>query len=216
MTAPRAVAEAVEYVIWDWNGTLLDDHEHCAAVVNVLLREAGLPETNAEGYRRHFRFPAKSYYEHLGLSTQGESWEKLARRFIDVYDAGVEQCSLHAGAREALAALQARGCKHSILSAARTVSLEPLLQQHGIRGFFTDVIGLDNHYAHGKVELGTRWLREKGIPPTRALLVGDTLHDLEVATAMGVRCVLVAAGHQARDRLEASGCPVISDLSELV
>jgi phosphoglycolate phosphatase len=75
--------------------------------------------------------------------------------------------------------------------------------------------GLDNIFAHSKAELGRAWLAELGLPPTQVLLVGDTLHDLEVAQHMGVDCVLVAAGHHPAARLRARHDRVFDGLAEL-
>jgi phosphoglycolate phosphatase len=212
----HVLAEDVDHVIWDWNGTLLDDHAHTVRVTNAMLRAEGLPETDAARARVLFDFPAKRYYERLGFNLAPGRWEKIAALFIESYDEGVDECGLHAHAREVLAILQERGRNSSILSAARTTSIEPLLRRHGIDGLFTDVVGLDDHYAHGKVELGIEWLRSRGIPKERALLIGDTVHDFEVSRAMGVRCVLFAGGHHARERLEQCGCPIVDRLDELI
>jgi phosphoglycolate phosphatase len=44
-------------------------------------------------------------------------------------------------------------------------------------------------------------------------MVGDTLHDVEVAEALGISCVLIAQGHQSRERLDQAGVPVFADLN---
>jgi phosphoglycolate phosphatase len=214
--AAPLLADHVEHVIWDWNGTLLDDHAHCVTVINAMLRDEGLPETDAARARALFDFPIVTFYERLGFSLGGGSWERLAVRFIAEYQGGVDGCGLRAHVRAALRGLAARGRTSSILSAAHRASIEPLLDRHGIREYFTDVVALDNHYAGGKVEVGVAWMRARGLDPARTLLVGDTAHDHEVASAMGVGCVLVAGGHHARDRLEACGCPVVDGIDELV
>ena len=80
---------------------------------------------------------------------------------------------------------------------------------------FTDVIGLNDIYASGKVENGKQYIAGLNIDPADVLFIGDTLHDFEVAEAMGVSCALVAGGHNSRARLETSGVPVFDSLSEL-
>jgi phosphoglycolate phosphatase len=59
------------------------------------------------------------------------------------------------------------------------------------------------------------WVQELGINPGNILMVGDTLHDYEVAKAMGVNCVLVYSGHQSRERLVTTGVPVENQLDEI-
>ena len=48
------------------------------------------------------------------------------------------------------------------------------------------------------------------------LLIGDTLHDAEVAAAADVDCVLVAHGHQSKERLKQSGAQVVDSLEAIV
>ncbi|HVU03368.1 MAG TPA: HAD family hydrolase [Polyangiaceae bacterium] len=216
MAGLRDLWDGVKHVVWDWNGTLLDDVDHCVRVVNGMLREDGLQEISAEEYRAVFDFPVRGYYERLGFDLSGDRFVRLAHRFIAAYDRGATECRLHAGAVPVLERLSARGATSSILSAARTASIHPLLDHHGIADHFTAVAGLDDHYAASKVERGLAWLAEHGHDRAALLLVGDTAHDHEVATALGVRVVLVAAGHQSRERLEALGSPVVERLEDLL
>ena len=45
-------------------------------------------------------------------------------------------------------------------------------------------------------------------------MVGDTLHDFDTADAMGIPCVLIAAGHNSKKRLLACGVPVFDSIEE--
>jgi phosphoglycolate phosphatase len=213
--ASRCFDNDFSQVVWDWNGTLLDDHEHCIRIMNGLLREHGLMELDVARYRSVFDFPVRRYYERLGFALDEDRWLELAGRFIGEYERGVHACKLHAGATESLSELAERGIGNTILSAARRASVVDLLGHYGVREYFDDVVGLDNDYAAGKTELGVEWLKRVEAPPDSILLVGDTVHDFEVAEAMGIRCVLVASGHHARDKLERCGCPVVSRLTDL-
>ncbi len=206
----------VDHVVWDWNGTLIDDHACCVQVINTLLREEGLPEIDRARYRAQFDFPVRRYYERLGFDLEGERWESLAARFIEGYERRVAECRLHDAAVDVLSAVSSRGARSSILSAARATAIEPLLERYGVRGFFTEIVGLDDHYANGKLKLGVDWIRSRSFDRERVILVGDTVHDFEVANAMGIRCVLVSAGHHDRRRLEQCGCAVVDRLQELL
>ena len=53
------------YVLWDWNGTLLDDVDASIDCVNVLLEKLGLQKTNKDEYFEHMDMPIKKYYENL-------------------------------------------------------------------------------------------------------------------------------------------------------
>jgi len=47
-------------------------------------------------------------------------------------------------------------------------------------------------------------------------MVGDTVHDYEVAQAMGTDCILIASGHNSRDRLEETGVLVLDSPNEII
>jgi phosphoglycolate phosphatase len=86
----------------------------------------------------------------------------------------------------------------------------------GIEGYFEKISGIDNHFGHGKIELALRVLDDMDTPRENILLIGDTLHDHEVAGATGIECILVAHGHQTYGRLKDSGRQVVNNFAELL
>ena len=63
----------IKYIIWDWNGTLIDDAWLFVEIMNEELKERMLPQINIQDYRQHFTFPVKKYYERLGFDFQKEN-----------------------------------------------------------------------------------------------------------------------------------------------
>ena len=88
-----------------------------------------------------------------------------------------------------------------------------MMTERGILHFFGRIYGLSNLYAHSKVDLGHTLLAESGIPTAGTLLVGDTTHDFEVASALGVTCLLMTGGHQSEAKLATCGCPITHSLA---
>jgi phosphoglycolate phosphatase len=203
------------HVIWDWNGTLLDDLDLCIDIMNGLLRRRGLPLMDRARYHAVFDFPVRAFYECLGFDFRRDSFEELSAEFISGYEARREETRLHPGARKILTALQLAGVTQSILSAYRADTLREIVDHFGLTPCFMRLIGLDNIYAHSKTELGRAWVAELGLPGKDILMIGDSLHDGEVAEALGVDCVLVAAGHHPAERLRQRGGRVLSGLDEL-
>ena len=204
------------HVIWDWNGTLLDDVAYSVAIVNGLLARNRLPVMDLARYREIFDFPVRAYYARAGFDLSGEgAFERLGREWMDAYEAQRLTCHLHLGARELLADLHARDLTQSILSAYPRVSLEGIVSHFGLARYFVRLLGLEDIYAHSKLELGRRWLGELGVPRSQVLLVGDTLHDLDVAQALGIDCVLVAHGHQSAPRLRRRSRQVYAGFNDL-
>ena len=200
------------HVIWDWNGTLVDDAWLCVEIVNELLARRGLAPTTPCKYSEVFGFPLRSYYQRVGFDLEREDFEAMGDEFNICYNQRRRECRLREGAREALAALSRNGIGQSLLSASDQVSLEEMVADYGLRPHFAAVAGVDNGLGEGKIERGHRHLADLNCRGDEVLLVGDTLHDIEVAAALGVPCVLLPSGHQSRHRLEMGECAVVDGL----
>ena len=207
--------DRVRHVVWDWNGTLLDDAWLCVEVMNGLLRERGLPALDAARYQALFGFPVRDYYLRLGFDFAKEPFEKVGTDFIVGYQARQHECRLQAGAAAALARFAGRGASMSVLSASEQARLAEQASRLGVREHFAALSGLTDHFAGGKLENGRRVIKQLGLEPCQVLLVGDTDHDGEVARDIGVGCVLVPSGHQSLSRLREVGLPVAGSLDEV-
>lgn len=205
-----------EAIIWDWNGTLLNDVHIAIESINQLLRDRKLIPLNLERYLDVFMFPVQDYYEQIGFDLKNEPFEISASQFIAIYNKAVDDCGLHEDVIPLLSRLQQRGYRQFILSAMEQQTLEKTVNDNGISSFFEDLCGLSDHYAKSKVENGKSLILERGLDPERTLLIGDTTHDYDVALAIGCSCVLIAQGHQSKERLLSSGAVVFDRLDEIV
>ena len=206
--------KSYKHLIWDWNGTLFDDVWLCVASINELLQARNLKSQNQYNYRAIFDFPVSDYYERVGFDMTQESFDELGAAFMVYYEARRQECTLHDGAVELLG-LCGESYSQSVLSAYRQEDLEAVLSKHGILRYFDVINGHHDIYASGKVESGKAQLEQLGIAAADILLIGDTTHDYEVAQVIGTDCLLLAHGHQSRERLEVLDVPVLGSFSEL-
>ncbi|MBM3278776.1 MAG: HAD family hydrolase [Candidatus Handelsmanbacteria bacterium] len=201
-------------LIWDWNGTLLDDAWLAVEVMSHMRQRQGLPPLAGEQYQRLFGFPLQDYCVRLGFAAG--DFPALNAEFSRAYEARRLECSLQPGAAAVLAAVRQAGLEQAVLSAYHQPFLTQIVGHLGLEPHFAAVAGLDNPYAEGKAARGKRLLKELGWAPDQVLLVGDTDHDCEVAAALGVACALFPSGHQHLDRLEQCGVPVVGRLEEVL
>ena len=206
----------VPVILWDWNGTLLDDLDLCLSSINNLLQKRQIPLLDHDAYKNVFSFPVKNYYEAIGFDFTREHFDVPAKEFIDLYDSQVEECSLHDSAPEVLAFFKELGVRQFVLSAMKESMLLHTLKHNGILSVFEGVAGLKDHYATSKIERGHQLLRQFNIEKEKAWMIDDTDHDLEVATALGIHCLLIADGHQSKERLKKSGATVVENLKSLM
>jgi phosphoglycolate phosphatase-like HAD superfamily hydrolase len=207
----------VRHLVWDWNGTLFDDHVAVVAAVNDALVGLGLDPIDADTYRTHFTRPVQRFYEQVaGREIAPEEWQALDDAYHHSYGAAVERLALAADATAALEAAGAAGLTQSLLSMWRHQELVALVERLGIGRFFTRVDGLRVPGGAGKAEHLVAHLEALGLDAATVMLVGDALDDLEAARAVGARCVLYDGGSHHRHALEATGVPVVGTLTDAV
>ena len=194
-------------VIWDFNGTVLDDVQTGIDSINALLARRGLPLIrDVADYHRHFRFPIIDYYRGLGFDFEKEPYSEVAVEWVKEYDSLVPRAGLCPGIREAVGLLRQAGISCVLLSATEQRMLERQVAELGIGDLFDRVLGMDNIEAHTKLPAARAFMEKER--PSRAVMIGDTAHDHEVAREVGADCILVASGHQSRQTLEKCGVPV--------
>ncbi|MBY6187750.1 HAD hydrolase-like protein [Marinobacter hydrocarbonoclasticus] len=194
---------AYRQVIWDWNGTLVNDAPLATDIVNTMLAEHQLPETNLSQYRDTFCHPVEAYYQRIGL-VEKLSFDAICQRFGQDYRQARDRLNLHHGARAILQNLSASHTQ-SLLSASSQSSLEHCLAHHNIANCFHHVYGLDNHHAACKIDRGHELLNAAGVDAKHTVMIGDTDHDHEVAEALGIDLILIADGHQSHQSLSQLG-----------
>jgi phosphoglycolate phosphatase len=204
------------HLIWDWNGTLLNDAWLCVEVMNGMLSKRHLPALTLERYREMFMFPVRDYYLNLGFDFREEPFELVGMEFMILYNRRQHECGLHPEVNQLLSYCQRKGFLQSILSAREQKELLAETVNLGVRPFFQKVYGLDDHYAHGKTEVGFRLIRDLDLPPDKLVFIGDTLHDAEVAREIGIDCILIPDGHNSEARIRTSEFPVVDTLSAFI
>jgi phosphoglycolate phosphatase len=209
------MSNGIKHVIWDWNGTLINDGELCVSIVNELLRELSIPSVSLRFYRDNFQFPVRSYYEKIGFPKDNRIHERISGQFIRRYRESWRSCDLQPNSLKALETLKDAGIGQSILSASKTSDLRHFVSEFGLPGYFNLVEGVSHIEASGKAEVSRSHFKEINLPPGEVLLVGDTNHDGEIAKGLKANCLLYTRGHNSEAVLARSGHPLIDDLMQV-
>jgi phosphoglycolate phosphatase len=206
----------IDHVIWDWNGTLVDDAQLCVKIVNGILDEMFMPKVSLAFYRDNFCFPVRSYYEKIGLPKDESAYLKVSEKFISEYRRLWRSCKLQENARTVIAGLSDAGISQSILSAGKLSDLTLFVREFGLSGQIDPVTGVSNIQADGKKEISHAHLADVGHDPSNVLLVGDTAHDEEVSIHLGIQCLLFTGGHNSVKALEGCGSELTDDLRQVL
>ena len=81
--------------------------------------------------------------------------------------------------------------------------------------FLTIIRGIDNQYARGKIELGASYINELPYEKKEVIMIGDTVHDSDVANAMKIDCLLINHGHMVDEKLKSTGRKVFSNMGQV-
>ena len=205
-----------KHIIWDWNGTLLDDVDIVVDVMNNLLKRRKMPLINKQKYKNIFTFPVKEYYAQLGFNFLIEPFEKLAIEYISEYNNNVYQFKLYDGTEKVLENISNSGISQSILSACQEKDLLKAVSKLNIDEYFINIAGLNNYYAVSKVKRGKDLLTEAGLKPEEVLLIGDTVHDYQVSKELGCHCLLISNGHQSYRRISNCNTNIVRTISDVI
>ena len=204
----------IKAVIFDWNGTLVDDVWLSVNAMNAMLEKRGKKPITTEYYKSIFSFPVINYYKELGLDVENE-WEIISREFMDIYLGASEKLKLFRDVEPIVKHFRELSFTTGILSAMEHSILNKHLEHFRISQLFDFVQGIENHYAGGKLHLGRKILEKTGLKSEEILFVGDTYHDYEVAKEMGCKVVLINRGHNPYEMLKSTNAPVLNSLEEL-
>lgn len=202
-------------LIWDWNGTLLADVPLCIDTMNSLLSERGLPLLNLAKYHSVFDFPVIKYYRKLGFDFETDPFEVIGLEFMKRYLLRLEEVRLVTGAAECLQYFKEKGFCQAILSAMEESTLYKALNDKNILSYFSQVAGIGDHYGGSKLDSGRKLAEQINSSKSNTWLIGDTLHDAEVAGQLGLKAVLMAHGHHPASRLKESGSVVVDGFDGL-
>ncbi|MEU6502405.1 HAD hydrolase-like protein [Streptomyces californicus] len=209
------------HLVWDWNGTLLDDTYAVVRATNAAFAEVELEPITPEQYREMYTIPIPRFYERvLGrLPTEAE-WERMDGVFHRYYAEQRTACGLTAGADELLHGWQRAGRSQSLLSMYGHEQLVPVVRGYGIEPRFVRVEGRRGPSGGSKALHMERHFEAlagvDGIVPENAVVIGDALDDAVAAAHVGARAVLYTGGSHSRRSLEGAGVPVVDSLAEAV
>lgn len=205
-----------QYVIWDFNGTLLDDVQLCFDLLNKMLSKRGYKTVSMNKYKEIFRFPVKEYYRLAGFDFNKEPFEVTAVEFIEDYQPMSLKLSLHENTFDVLNKIKEYDIRQLILSASKIENLLEQTKHFGLDTYMDAILGIDTIHATSKVSIAKDWMNKNNINSSDVIFIGDTDHDYEVAKSIGVDCLLIANGHQSKERLLRVTSNVVDEIKDVL
>lgn len=205
-------------VVYDWNGTLLDDADAFTTSINTILTHFRRPEIDAETLREICEFPFSRLYEKLGLPAADQDNDN--ELFFGSYQPLAATSGLRIGAERALEAF-----KESADVLILSNHIEHLIREHiallGVESKIAHILAYasreSQYQGFTKGQMLQRYMREQDISPQHTVIVGDTPEEIRIAQSLGLTSVAMTGGMASESRLRNAGADhVVHDHDELL
>lgn len=206
----------IDLAVFDLDGTLVDSPTAIVETFTAAFAALGVEGPTSGAIRATIGLPlGRSFATLLGCADDAPIVAEGVRRYQAAFrEIIVPRATrlLFPGVADGLAELRADGCVLAIATSKFHASADLLLRGAGIRDLFTVLLGADD-VARPKPdpEMGLAVLRAAGVPAARAVMVGDTTHDVRMASAARMRSIAVTYGVHDRDELLTAGPTWIAD-----
>ncbi len=202
-------------IIWDWNGTILNDTPVAFEATNILLERYGYPTITLEYYRDNMDTPVVNFYSKI-FDHNKHDMQMLDDEWGVLYDQLSHKIGLHEGVKDLLSFFDNENCRQVVLSAFKTEEIIKYAHKFCVEKYFEDILGTQNIVMESKTMRGSRYMSEHKFVPEQTLYIGDTVHDCDTALALGVDCVLFSCGQQSPKLLQKCGVPVFDSYEKII
>ena len=200
----------MKYLIWDFNGTIVDDVKLGVNCINQLITKyLKRPPLKIGEYQDIFTFPVKDYYEKVGFDFSTLDFKKLGNEWIELYDEGFKEVTVFDDVVALLNEARNKGYRNVVISASKEDKLKSEMAYLNLTSYFEEILGINDIYATSKLAIAQKWAEDK---KGELIFLGDSLHDEEVASSIGARCYLISRGHQSKKVLQKGQSTIIDNL----
>ena len=201
-------------VVFDVDGTLIDSQAHILAAMAAAFAGSGLALPPREAVLGIVGLSLPVAVARLAPAAAPDVLAAMVARYKDAFAANRDATTAppYPGALAALQMLA--GQPETLLGVATGKSrrgLNHLFDLHGLQGLFHTTQVADDHPSKPHPAMLLAALRETGVAPWAAVMVGDTSYDMEMARAAGLRAVGVAWGYHTAQALHAAGADCVID-----
>lgn len=203
-----------ECVVWDWNGTIVDDVNTSLMSVNDMLIKRNLPTITIQQYHQYLDTPIYKFYEHI-FDLNKITFDVIQSEFNSGYNKYIPDNPLNDGAIAVMKMLKESDINQVIVSSSNQDIVQNGAEKFGVAEYMNYISGSSDNFVGSKVERAIGVISKITTDYSKVVVIGDTLHDCQLANEIGADCILLSTGHQSKADLQTTGKPVIDSLNEL-
>ncbi len=202
------------YIFWDFNGTIIDDVDTALGCVNDLLSRKGKKPITLSEYYEYVDTPIVKFYYRI-LPPEEIDFEEISKYFHADYAKRENETHLKKGIFELMHKLKNMGFHQYIITANNIEETTHYINKFGLADCIDALVAPDNSLVLSKIDRAKAFFDSLNIDRNQAIFIGDTLHDIDVANALGIDCITVSYGHQGRKLLEMHNAYVVDSAEEI-
>lgn len=200
-----------DLLVFDWDGTLMDSAGAIAFSIQAASRDVGLPVPGDSEARHIIGLGLNEAIAALFPELPHSDYGALVERYRHYYLSQDTEILLFAGAAETLAALHEEGFLLAVATGKGRRGLDRVFEQTGLGQYFHTSRCADECFSKPHPGMLLEIMDELGVPQAKTLMIGDTSHDLQMASNAGVSAVGVSYGAHPREGLLALSPLVCAD-----
>lgn len=195
------MARRFELIVFDWDGTLMDSAAAIVRAIQAASRDMGVPEPDEATARHVIGLGLVDALRHAVPTLAPEDYPKLADRYRYHYLARDHELTLFEGAAELVEELNAAGYLLAVATGKSRAGLDRAMAQTGIGRWFHTTRCADECHSKPHPQMLLEIMDFLDAAPERTLMVGDTVHDLQLARNAEASALAVSFGAHPEEHL---------------
>lgn len=201
-------------IIWDFNGTLVDDVYAALGAVNDMLLRRNQPVITLDDYSKNVDIPIWKFYENVFIPNSITPEEAISE-FDSGYEKYIKPYPVMEYAVEILEYFNSLSKTQLIVSASHIDKVTARLKELDLYEYFTDVLAMNDYNCGNKTFLAQQYIRDNKISSDEVVVIGDCIADWQMSKELHCDCILNTKGHQVRRELSITDAVIIDSLDEI-
>lgn len=205
-----------DLIVFDWDGTVMDSADTIVACLQAACRDIGIAPPPDRLARHVIGLGLIEALQYMLPELPSERYDELVERYRVHFVARDVEVPLFEGVAATIEQLHRDGYLLAIATGKSRRGLERALGQTELAAFFHASRCADECASKPDPLMLTELLNEFAVAPERALMIGDTSHDVLMAQQAGVPCLAVTYGaHDAAALRALEPLACVADIQEL-
>ncbi|MEY3996732.1 MAG: hypothetical protein RL344_1075 [Pseudomonadota bacterium] len=216
MYTTHSPSRPYDLLIFDWDGTIMDSTNAIAACIQTACLAVGQPKPSLKLAKHVIGLGLREALVLCAPNLPSKDYDSLSKQYYQAFLDQINSLYLFEGVKEQLNQLVSQGYLLAVATGKNRHGLNKVLEQTQLTNIFSATRTPDEAAAKPAPDMILELLNELNIPASRALMIGDTTHDINMAHNAKINSFAVSQGAHTEETLVLSKPTYLaSHISEL-